>query len=40
MEKKTEGSGCFELDDAKGKDGQYDSKLEKTLRRSRCRDQA
>jgi hypothetical protein len=40
MEEKAEGSGCFDLDEAKCKDGQYDRKLEKTSRRSRCRDQA
>jgi hypothetical protein len=31
-ERKTERSGCFELDDAECKDGQYDSKFEKTSR--------
>ena len=35
MEKETEGSGCFEVDGAKCKNGQYDSKLDKTSRRSR-----
>ena len=29
MEKETEGSGYFEVDDAKCKDGQYDFKLDK-----------
>jgi hypothetical protein len=35
MEKETEGGGCIEVDDAKCKDGQYDSKLGMTSRRSR-----
>lgn len=32
MEKETEGSGCFEVDDAKCKDGQYDIKLDKDFK--------
>ena len=31
MEKETEGSGYFEIDDAKCRDGQYDIKLDKDL---------
>jgi hypothetical protein len=32
MEKETEGSGYFEVDDAKCKDGQYDIKLDKDFK--------
>jgi hypothetical protein len=32
MEKETEGSGYFEVDDAKCRDGQYDIKLDKDLK--------
>jgi hypothetical protein len=32
MEKETEGSGYFEVDDAKCKDGQYDVKLDKDFK--------
>jgi hypothetical protein len=32
MEKETEGSGCFEVDDAKCKDGQYDISSTRTSR--------
>jgi hypothetical protein len=32
MEKETEGSGYFELDDAKCNDGQYDIKLDKDFK--------
>jgi len=32
MEKETEGSGCFEVDGAKCKDGQYDIKLGKDFK--------
>jgi hypothetical protein len=32
MEKETEGSGYFEIDDAKCKDGQYDIKLDKDFK--------
>jgi hypothetical protein len=32
MEKETEGSGYFEVDDAKCKDGQYDFKLDKDFK--------
>jgi len=32
MEKETEDSGCFEVDDAKCKDGQYDIKLDKDFK--------
>ena len=32
MEKETEGSGYFEIDDAKCKDGQFDIKLDKDLK--------
>ena len=32
MEKATEGSGYFEVDDAKCKDGQYDVKLDKDFK--------
>jgi hypothetical protein len=32
MEKETEGSGCFEVDEAKCKDGQYDIKLDKDFK--------
>jgi hypothetical protein len=32
MEKETEGSGYFEVDDAKCRDGQYDIKLDKDFK--------
>jgi hypothetical protein len=32
IEKETEGSGRFEVDDAKCKDGQYDIKLDKDFK--------
>jgi hypothetical protein len=32
MEKETKGSGCFEVDDAKCKDGQYGIKLDKDFK--------
>ena len=32
IEKETEGSGCFEVDDAKCKDGQCDIKLDKDFK--------
>ena len=32
MEKETEASGTFEVDDAKCKDGQYDIKLDKDFK--------
>jgi hypothetical protein len=32
MEKETEGSGCFEVDDAKCRDGQYDIKLDREFK--------
>jgi hypothetical protein len=32
MEKETEGSGYFEVDDARCKDGQYDIKLDKDFK--------
>jgi hypothetical protein len=32
MEKETEGSGVFEVDDAKCRDGQYDIKLDKDFK--------
>jgi hypothetical protein len=32
MEKETEGSGCFEVDGAKCKDGQHDIKLGKDFK--------
>jgi hypothetical protein len=32
MEKETEGSGFFEVDDAKCRDGQYDIKLDKDFK--------
>ena len=32
MEKESEGSGVFEVDDAKCKDGQYDFKLDKNFK--------
>jgi hypothetical protein len=32
MEKETEGSGYFEVDDAKRKDGRYDIKLHKDFK--------
>jgi hypothetical protein len=32
MEKETEASGYFEVDDAKCKDGQYDIKLDKDFK--------
>jgi len=32
MEKETEGSGYFEIDDAKCRDGQYDIKLDKDFK--------
>jgi hypothetical protein len=32
IEKETEGSGCFKVDDARCKDGQYDIKLDKDFK--------
>jgi hypothetical protein len=32
MEKETDGSGCFEVDNAKCKDGQYDIKPDKDFK--------